>query len=121
MSDMIVKPLKKELYNKLKELGVKRFTLAFEGGNDEGYLDVGIYPYDLDDHEIKGEIEDWAWGVYEYNGSGDGSGYGDKITYDLEEGKTSTETWYMVREEDHGDENTLEVGDDSDEDDEEDI
>jgi hypothetical protein len=114
MSDMIVKPLKKELYNKLKELGVKRFTLAFEGGSDEGYLEVEVYPYDLQG-KMDSEIEDWAWSAYEYNGAGDGNSYGDKITYDLEEGKTSTETWYMVREDDYGDENTLEVEDGSDE------
>ena len=109
MSDMIVKPLQKELYNKLKELGVKRFTLAFEGGNDEGYLDVEIYPYDLDDREINGEIEDWAWSVYEYSGAGDGSGYGDKIMYDLEEGKVSTESWFMQRQEALGEEEEIQV------------
>ena len=55
---MKAQPLKKEIYNKAKELGVDKITLKFSGGNDEGYLDVELEP-DWN-QDLATEIEDWA-------------------------------------------------------------
>lgn len=39
-------------------------------------------------------VDKWAWEVYSYSGAGDGSDYGDNITYNLIENKVETESWY---------------------------
>jgi uncharacterized protein involved in high-affinity Fe2+ transport len=94
---MNAEPLSKEIYNKAKKLKVEQIILQFSGGNDEGYLNIELSPYNKDkDGSFSSEIEDWAWGVYSYSGAGDGNDYGDNITYDLVKGKVSTEEWYHV-------------------------
>jgi hypothetical protein len=100
---MKAQPLSKDIYNKAKELGIEKIFLKFSGGSDEGNLQVDLYPYDKHDDTLQNEIDDWAWEVYSYSGAGDGSDYGDDITYDLVEGKVSTSEWYQtIKEEDTG-------------------
>jgi hypothetical protein len=89
---MRAEPLKKEIYNKAKELGIKKIILRFSGGSDEGNLDVDMMP-DWN-QDLASDIEDWAWDVYSYSGAGDGSDYGDNIEYDLVKGKVSTSEWH---------------------------
>ena len=89
---MEAQPLSKNIYNKAKKLGVEQIVLEFSGGSDEGYLHVGLAPEQ--NNNFAQEIEDWAWEVYSYSGAGDGSNYGDNITYDLVKGEVSTEEWY---------------------------
>jgi hypothetical protein len=98
---MEAEPLNKEIYNKAKELGVEQIILQFTGGSDEGYLNIGLvgedsseYRYDEKAVLFTQEIEDWAWEVYSYSGAGEGTDYGDNITYDLVNEKVSTEEWY---------------------------
>lgn len=107
---MKVEPLKKEIYNKAKELGIDKITLKFSGGSDEGYLDIEMEPEWNQDFE--GEVKDWAWEVYSYSGAGDGSDYGDDIDYDIKNGKVSTSEWFSSRQYDEGDEGSLEVSED---------
>lgn len=92
-----IEPLKKELFKKAQELGVQQIVLHFSGGNDEGYLNVETLPeYN---NELAREVEEWAWEVYGYNGAGDGSDYGDDITYDLVEKRATVQEWYTARTE----------------------
>jgi hypothetical protein len=92
---MEIQPLKKEIYDKAVAAGIKQIMLNFSGGNDEGCLYISTYP----DYNsaIAGEVESWAWEVYEYSGAGDGSEYGDEITYDLVNKKASSQEWYTSR------------------------
>lgn len=98
---MEAKPLSKIIYNKAKKEGVNKIILQFSGGSDEGYLDIQLIGEDGDNlrYDEKArlfaqEIEEWVWEVYHYSGAGDGSNYGDNITYDLVKGEISTEEWY---------------------------
>lgn len=93
---MNIKPLSKAIYNKAKELGIKTIVLNFSGGDDEGYLDVGMTP--KFDQDFASQIEDWVWSVYDYSGAGDGNAYGDNVEYNLVNGTASTEEWYMTRQ-----------------------
>ena len=97
---MNVEPLKKELYNKAKELGMKRIVLHFSGGSDEGFLDIEFIGGDdlAEERILYGLTEDWVWEVYEYSGAGDGSSYGDNIVYDLENGRVTTQEWGTVEQ-----------------------
>jgi hypothetical protein len=110
---MEIKPISAKLYNFLKENKVKGFELRFTGGSDEGWLDVSINNDSDFEHDEFGEIcqtiEKWAWSVYEYSGAGDGSDYGDNITYDLENGSVSSEEWYMVAQHSDPENSTLEI------------
>jgi hypothetical protein len=97
---MEAKPLSKEIYNEAIKLGVKKITLAFSGGSDEGFLDINISPPLITlPSSFVTEIESWAWSVYDYSGAGDGNDFGDNIEYDLENKKVSTNLWYMSRQE----------------------
>lgn len=106
---MNIKPLSKEIYNKAKELGVEQIVLRFSGGSDEGYLDVELCEADKVDDSFFKEVEDWAWEVYNYSGAGDGSDYGDDVTYDLKNGKASTSEWYMSRSAGGSNERNLQI------------
>lgn len=98
---MNAEPINKELYNKLTASGITEVQLSFSGGNDEGYLDVTVYPHlDPSDEAVRNlikEIEDWAWSVYSYSGAGEGIDYGDDIVYDLVNKKVRTSEWTMER------------------------
>jgi hypothetical protein len=108
---MKAQPLPKKIFDRAKELGVKKFTLNFSGGSDEGYLDIS---YDTDDshaynEELNEEILEWAWSVYDYSGAGDGNSYGDDIVYDLVAGKLTTSEWVMKRQDGEEEDEDLEV------------
>lgn len=104
---MNAEPLSREIYNRCKADGVKKITLAFSGGNDEGYLDVSCEP----SNGMEDEIEEWAWDVYSYSGAGDGSNYGDNVIYDLENNQTSTNEWYEARQDGEYTPDSLEISD----------
>jgi len=110
---MQVEPLSKNIYNEAKELGITEIILKFSGGSDEGYLDVELLEAKIDDldkaDELQRKIEDWAWEVYSYSGAGEGSNYGDTITYNLETNEVSTEEWYHVVQTNTGETNKLEI------------
>ena len=97
---MTIEPLNKDIYNKAIALGIEKIVLNFSGGNDEGYLNVTLYPWHKDkilEHtELNAEVENWAWDVYSYSGAGDGSDYGDDIEYDLVNKKVSSQEWYNI-------------------------
>jgi hypothetical protein len=90
---MKIEPLSKDIYNKCKEYGITKIVLHWSGGSDEGLVDVET---DSKDNYLSKEIEDWAYEAYEYNGAGDGTDYGDDITYDLKEGTVSHEEWFYT-------------------------
>lgn len=92
---MKAEPLSKDIYNKCKELGVKQIILHFSGGNDEGYLDIELVDCQSPMREtLQKDIDTWVWTAYDYSGAGDGSDYGDDITYDLDKNEVSTTEWY---------------------------
>jgi len=100
---MQVEPLNKELFDRAKEAGVTKIVLHFSGGSDEGFLDIELtgLDYSSEHKSLWGDVENWVWDVYSYSGAGDGTSYGDDITYDLVAGKMHTQEWCHVIE--HGD------------------
>jgi hypothetical protein len=70
----------KELLSALKERGITSFELRFQGGSDEGYLEVSLTP---EDRALETQVEDWADSAFCYSGAGDGTDYGDNYVYDL--------------------------------------
>jgi hypothetical protein len=98
---MTIEPLNKGIYNKAIALGIEKIVLNFSGGDDEGYLNVGLYPWknNSDAHsDLNAEVENWAWEVYSYHGAGDDYDYGDDITYDLVNKKVTASEWYTARQ-----------------------
>ena len=104
---MNIEPLSKAIYNKAKELGIETIVLNFSGGDDEGYLDVGMTPKFFG--SFAEEIVDWVWETYDYSGAGDGTGYGDNIEYNLKNGTASAEEWYMTRQSEDGGTSNLQI------------
>ena len=107
--------LPKEIYERATELGVTIINLSFSGGNDEGYLNVFVNSKKRDEsskrkiHSLESDINEWAWDAYDYNGAGDGSAYGDDITYDLEKKKVFTSSWHTTRVDGEQFNNDLEI------------
>jgi hypothetical protein len=96
-----IQPLPSRIVARAKQLKIEIITLNFSGGSDEGYLNV-----DVDSsHEVVApsdflnEVETWAWDAYHYNGAGEGSDYGDDITYNLKDGTASCQDWWTDRRE----------------------
>ena len=100
---MLVEPLPRPLYDQLRNAGVIQLELAFEGGSDEGLLDVNLVfdkGQDADrgvESSLSTAVEEWAWDVYSFSGCGDGTAYGDTITYNFETGKVISQAWEMER------------------------
>jgi len=100
---MDAEPLPRKMYIELIEAGVTEVTLRFMGGSDEGFLDVDFNRAE-DASELPTEkrralydaIEEWAELAYEYSGAGDGTDYGDDITYNLRDNTVTTQGWYLV-------------------------
>lgn len=116
---MNIEKLPKSLYDRAVVLRVERIDLNFNGGSDEGYLNVNLYLADnvkyTDQHGIlENDIESWAWDVYDYSGAGDGNDYGDDITYDLVNKKVSTSEWFMERVDHDSEGGELEIDDSED-------
>ena len=63
-----------------------------EKAQDPGYCQFKKALQEIWDFESK--VEDWAWDRYHYPGAGDGSRYGDDISYDLVKKKITTQEWY---------------------------
>lgn len=96
---MDAEPLSKALYDRAVKDGVMRIELRFKGGDDQGYLNVILTRTEdsqSKDHKLEGDIEEWAWEVYDYSGAGDGSDYGDDIVYDLINNKVTTQEWCHI-------------------------
>lgn len=99
----MIKPLSKKIYEEAKQRGVETIELKFQGGCDEGYLDVVLEPHNRDNADFEETVENWVWEVYRYSGADDSTPYGDNITYDLVDNTVSHEEWYMVQtSEQHG-------------------
>ena len=87
------------LLAKLEKAGITKFTLAFQGGSDEGYLE--IYDQSLKGKQyasmpakLHDEVEAWAYDSIGYSGAGDGSEYGDNFTYDLKAKTVMHDEWF---------------------------
>lgn len=93
----MIEPLPERIFNRAKTLNISQITLRFSGGDDQGYLNVDLNPYEpLTDsiEEFSNQIEEWAWNVYEYGGAGDGTAYGDTICYDLTKKQVTHTEWH---------------------------
>lgn len=91
-------PLPKSLKEKLREAGIKKFTLEWQGGDDQGDLEI-TGPFGWDDPIYKA-IQDWAYRSFCYSGAGDGTPYGDNYTYDIVAETIEHESWAERRERD---------------------
>jgi len=114
---MNIEPLNKDIYNRAVDIGIKKISLNFSGGSDEGYLNITLLPWNQnkrDDYaKLNADIEDWAWEVYSYSGAGDGGEYGDDIEYDLVNKKVTASDWYTARTEGDTTEMSLELESDN--------
>ena len=84
-----IRPISKVIYKKAKSLGIKTITLQFEGGSDEGALQVYFAnnkTANVINAKFENEVYDWAWEAYQYSGDSHGycGDYSDDITYDLQ-------------------------------------
>lgn len=88
-----IRPISKAIYKKAKSLGIKTITLQFDGGSDEGALEVwfdlqlfGRIPVEKLYAKFEKQVYDWAWGAYQYSGDSNGycGDYSDEIVYDLQ-------------------------------------
>lgn len=111
---MDIKKLPKYLYDRAVSLKITEIHLNFNGGSDEGYLNVDL---ELDGERNIDALNDftdavvaWAWDVYSYSGAGDGTDYGDTITYDLVNKKMTADEWAMQRVEGDNAQTKLEIG-----------
>lgn len=106
-SELEVKPLPKDLYDRAKNLSVGKIELQFSGGSDEGHMNAQLSlilsPLKdknelLEIENLEQDVHDWMEKTWNYSGAGDGTDYGDDITYDLVENTVSTSCWCYVRE-----------------------
>ena len=100
--------LPKSIYNKAIELNVGKIILHWSGGSDVGYLNISLYGKDnsdpkngdnksTSDYTFSDEIESWAEAAYDYNGAGDGTDYGDDVTYDINKKTIAISSWCLER------------------------
>lgn len=116
---MTIQPIKKILVDRARDLGIKKIVLQFQGGSDNGFLEVELERGDVLNtwgnpkyQSLASDIEEWAWSVYRYSGAGDGDDYGDNITYSLDDGKAYHQSWYHeVKYEEETEEGTFEIAD----------
>ncbi len=111
MLDPIALP--REIFDRARKFGIEAIVLNFQGGSDEGNLLINLKRKGNQPHKnfdtFESEIEDWAWSAYVYSGAGDGSDYGDDITYDLMNMEVDTAEWYYQRVEGDGASVALEI------------
>lgn len=100
---MEIAALPKEIFKLAKDKDIAEIKLSFSGGSDEGYLDVSVkksnsksYSHWIDDDYLIDKIRDWAWGVYDFNGAGDGNDFGDNIIYNLVKMQATHTEWHSV-------------------------
>ena len=91
-----IQPFPKKLLEKAESLHIKSITLQWQGGSDEGHLYVDINPSNSQTYTLNTEIEDWAYNAYAYSGAGDGSPYGDNISYNFENKTATCTSWYST-------------------------
>jgi hypothetical protein len=94
-----IQPLPARIVARAKQLKIEIITLNFSGGSDEGCLNVDVDSSQdtVAPQDFLNEIENWAWDAYSYSGGGDGSDYGDDITYDLKAGTAKCQDWWTDR------------------------
>lgn len=122
--DVYPQPLPKSLFDRAEELELATIGLHFSGGDDEGHLSVTTEPKKTNKYfkpindwkerdklkgkakdafdgyrqkvwSFEGDVEEWAWTVYEYSGAGDGTDYGDNVIYRLSKKTAEYNDWYM--------------------------
>ena len=111
-------PLKKEIFDKARELGITQIQLGFQGGSDESWVRVYCVHPDGDAfYKFEEEIEEWVWQVYDYSGAGDGTDYGDDIKYDIAKAVEENGAWKIpassviwVNQPEYGEEEGFELG-----------
>lgn len=121
--DIYVLPLPKKFFDRAVELGIAKFFLSFSGGSDEGYLDVNYemlndLPCSKDASSLAQEVENWAEEAYNYSGAGDGSPYGDNVTYDLANKTVEVSEWFTEVVNGVRSEQTLEIEEEEEEEEE---
>ena len=104
MSNYNIEPFPIELYKQAINLDIEAIALKFEGGNDEGLLDVD---YLVKDNKklpreiivpLLRQIEYWAHNAYPFSGAGDGDRYGFDVYYNLQAKIAHLTEWYDVVE-----------------------
>jgi len=93
-----IKPLPMALYKELTALKVVTLKLERSGGSDEGYLESTLT--DEDEEYVNAESLDFnieSWWMSDYSGAGDGSDYGDNVTYNLDKGTATGHDWFTQR------------------------
>jgi hypothetical protein len=98
---MNIEPLPSTLLEEAISLNVEKFVLRFSGGSDEGTLEVDVSTKEPSKERtrlsaLEKRIHDWADEAYEYSGAGDGTPYGDNITYDLLNMEVQHTEYHMV-------------------------
>ena len=99
-----VAPLPKKFYDKCLTLGVEEISIQFEGGSDEGYIDVSCYTLGERGtnaplvRPLEEELTEWAYHNYEYSGSGGGWNYGHAVVYNLTKKRVELSGWETKRE-----------------------
>ena len=116
-----IAPFPKRFVDIAEDLGIAKIKIAFQGGSDEGYIEVDCWRATYFDESIEisysksrfrpdtdtlngkamysewygfeKEIEDWAWERYGYNGAGEGHSFGDTVVYHLDTGKVTYKEW----------------------------
>jgi hypothetical protein len=111
-----IAPFPKELYDLCMENTVDKVVLSWEGGSDEGYLQVTVWLVGENNWNdqwgrpdtmkavvlvLEEKIQDWADGCIEYNGAGEGSPYGHDLTIDLTNEKVTLDEWWNQRVDDN--------------------
>ena len=104
MSNYNIEPFPIELYKQAISLDIEAIALKFEGGNDEGLLDVD---YLVKDNKtllteiidpLLDQIKSWAHNVYPFSGAGDGTGYGFTAYYNFQAKIAHLTEWSEVVE-----------------------
>lgn len=109
---MNIEPLSKEIYDRAIAAGVAQISLAFSGGNDEGNLSIELSNAEGDeifDDRLTTDIDTWVWDAYSYSGAGDGSDYGDDITYDLKSMQARHSEWWTSRQDGESDQTPFSI------------
>lgn len=102
-SECGVRPLPKNLFEKLVAAKIEKLSVHLEGGNDEGLINCALQPWPDSVEcpelikpvsDLLDEVETWAFEAYSFSGAGDGTRYGDDIVYDLVNKTVTTTEWY---------------------------
>ncbi len=97
MSYYEIQPLPAHIYREALEHNITGIRLNFEGGSDEGNLEIDLES-DIDlppiiYEELDDKIQSWADEVYEFSGAGEGIPYGFKVFYNFTTNKVILTEW----------------------------